>query len=82
MAVPCAEPSLFAPATRVVTASNHEAQREWLRRDLECRLTGVCGHLSPESFAALLDRMCAVRLRWNTDTGERPAYRGGTGWSE
>jgi hypothetical protein len=38
-----------------------------LRADVEARLRGICGHLTADAFAALVDEICARKRRWARD---------------
>ena len=35
-----------------------------LRADLSSRLSRVCGDMPPEAFDALVDEICAMKVRW------------------
>lgn len=35
-----------------------------LRADVATRLSRVCGDMAPDAFDALVDEICAVKVRW------------------
>ena len=60
------EPSSFETDTADVRrkASAPAAEYVQLRVDLSTRLGRVCGDMPPEAFEALVDDICAMKVRW------------------
>jgi hypothetical protein len=38
-----------------------------LRANVAARLRGVCGHMTADAFAVLVDDICATKRRWGQD---------------
>jgi len=54
------------------TATPNPAHAEHIKADIRARLRGVCAHLSDEQFAALVDDIADVTLRYEPRSRRSP----------
>lgn len=58
--------SAASPPT--LTAPSVDIRYARLRADVEGRLRRVCGDMTPDAFAELVDKVCAVKMRWDSES--------------
>ena len=54
--------------SQILMTSSVDIRCARLQADVEKRLGRVCGHMSPDAFADLVAKVCAVKRRWDLES--------------